>query len=232
MEEAKEINNGKPIMKALLLLLSAFWFSGDLLADTLPAQLHTFIDTQLASQANQLKTTLSISTPKNRWPSCISPQFSLLATGRYWGKVTISAYCGQQRYFIQAEIQIVGHYLIAAKKISAGNILTTADIQTTTGRLDRLPANTLTKESDVVGAISLRNIRPGEPLNRAMLRRSWVIEAGQNVQVVMQGPGFIIKGGGKALGNAAAEDNVRVRLVSGQVLTGIASRNGQILLML
>lgn len=223
----------KPIIKTLLLLLSTFfWLSGKLLADTLPAQLNTFINTQLAHQPDPFKISLSISTPKNRWPSCPSPHFSLPANGRYWGSVTISAYCGQERYFIQAQIQIVGHYLVAARKISAGSVLTHADIQTTTGRLDKLPVNTLTKDSEVIGAISLRNINPGQPLNLTMLRRAWVIEAGQSVLVVMQGQGFTIKGGGKALGNAAAEDNVRIRLASGQVVTGIASQNGQIRLML
>jgi len=55
-----------------------------------------------------------------------------------------------------------------------------------------------------------------------------VIKAGQAVQVTAQGSGFNISGTGKAMNNAAAEDNVRVRMASGQIVSGIASDDGTI----
>ncbi|MNF10643.1 Flagella basal body P-ring formation protein FlgA precursor [compost metagenome] len=55
-----------------------------------------------------------------------------------------------------------------------------------------------------------------------------MIKAGQPVQVMAQGNGFNISGSGKAMNNAAAEDSVRVRMASGQIISGIASDDGSI----
>jgi flagella basal body P-ring formation protein FlgA len=59
-----------------------------------------------------------------------------------------------------------------------------------------------------------------------MLRRAWVIKAGQPVQVFTQGDGFTISGSGKAMNNAATEDSVRVRMASGKIISGIAVDDG------
>ncbi|MNC70924.1 Flagella basal body P-ring formation protein FlgA precursor [compost metagenome] len=61
-----------------------------------------------------------------------------------------------------------------------------------------------------------------------MLRRAWAVKAGQTVQVLAQGDGFNISGAGKAMTNAAAEDGVRVRMASGQIVSGIANIDGTI----
>jgi flagella basal body P-ring formation protein FlgA len=55
-----------------------------------------------------------------------------------------------------------------------------------------------------------------------------VIKAGQSVQVTAQGTGFNISGSGKAMNNAAAEDSIRVRMASGQIVSGIAGDDGTI----
>lgn len=61
-----------------------------------------------------------------------------------------------------------------------------------------------------------------------MLRRAWAVKAGQPVQVTAQGTGFNISGAGKAMNNAAAQDSVRVRMASGQIVSGIADDDGTI----
>ena len=96
------------------------------------------------------------------------------------------------------------------------------------GRLDTLPPRTLSEAGKALGAVSLRNISPGQPLTLAMLRRAWVVKAGQAVQVTAQGDGFNISGSGKAMNNAATEDSVRVRMASGQIVNGIVGDDGAI----
>ena len=94
--------------------------------------------------------------------------------------------------------------------------------------LDTLPPRALTEAGKALGAVSLRNISPGQPLTLAMLRRAWIIKAGQSVQVNAQGEGFNISGSGKAMNNAAAEDSVRVRMASGQIVSGVVGDDGAI----
>ncbi|HBV0721197.1 TPA: flagellar basal body P-ring formation protein FlgA, partial [Serratia marcescens] len=155
-------------------------------------------------------------------------QLSLPPNARIGGNVSISARCGQERRFIQTQVQVFGRYLVSARGISAGSRLTAADLTLKEGRLDTLPPRALTEAGKALGAVSLRNISPGQPLTLAMLRRAWIIKAGQPVQVNAQGEGFNISGAGKAMNNAAAGDSVRVRMASGQIVSGVVGDDGAI----
>lgn len=214
-------------MKRILLLMGLL-LSLNVQAEGLTRQIESFIQAQFASNSNVTDVKVLVRTPASRWPPCESPQLSLAQNSRRWGNVSISARCGQERRFIQVQVQVIGRYLVAARGISAGSKLTADDIALKTGRLDTLPARTLTENAKAIGAVSLRNISPGQPLNPVMLRRAWVIKAGQAVQVIAQGDGFNISGTGKAMNNAAAEDSVRVRMASGQIVNGIVGGDGTI----
>ncbi|CAM4049152.1 flagellar basal body P-ring formation chaperone FlgA [Serratia silvae] len=214
-------------MKRILLLVGLL-LSMNAHADGLAKQVESFIQAQYAGNSNVTEVKVLLRTPESRWPPCELPQLSLSQNARRWGNITISARCGQERRLIQAQVQVEGRYLVAARGISAGSKLTADDIKLKTGRLDTLPARTLTDNAKAIGAVSLRNISPGQPLNPVMLRRAWVIKAGQQVQVMAQGNGFNISGVGKAMNNAAAEDSARVRMASGQIVSGIANDDGTI----
>lgn len=209
-----------------VLLLTALLFGQSARADDLAAQISRFIRVQLADSSIELK--VQVRTPVGQWPQCEAPQLALPQHARRWGNLSVSVRCGQERRFIQVQVQAIGSYLVSTRGIEAGGKLTATDVTLKTGRLDTLPPRTLTQTRQAIGAISLRNIRPGQPLSQAMLRRDWVIKAGQPVRVIAQGDGFNISGTGKAMNNAAAEDSVRVRMVSGQIVSGIAHPNGTI----
>lgn len=214
-------------MKRILLLVGLL-IGLNAHAEGLSGQVESFIKSQFASNANVTEVKVLLRTPASRWPQCELPQLSLAQNARRWGNISISARCGQERRFIQAQVQVMGRYLVAARGISAGSKLTAEDLKLKTGRLDTLPARTLTEGGKAIGAISLRNISPGQPLNPVMLRRAWAVKAGQAIQVIAQGDGFNISGAGKAMTNAAAEDSVRVRMASGQIVSGIANDDGTI----
>lgn len=65
-----------------------------------------------------------------------------------------------------------------------------------------------------------------------MLRQSWRIKAGQRVQVIASGDGFSVNGEGQALNNASVAQNARVRMTSGQVVSGTVAPDGNILINL
>lgn len=65
-----------------------------------------------------------------------------------------------------------------------------------------------------------------------MLRRLWIIKAGQDVQVLAQGEGFNVNSNGKAMNNAAIQDTVRVRMASGQIVSGTVADDGTVRIML
>ncbi len=216
-------------MKGKMLLLIGLLCSLNARADDLATQIESFIQGKFSGEPVQVK--VRVRTPPNQWPACELPQLpqlSLPPNARIGGNVSISARCGQERRFIQTQVQVFGRYLVSARGISAGSRLTAADLTLKAGRLDTLPPRALTEASKALGAVSLRNISPGQPLTLAMLRRAWIIKAGQSVQVNAQGEGFSISGAGKAMNNAAAEDSVRVRMASGQIVSGVVGDDGAI----
>ncbi|MGG7670287.1 flagellar basal body P-ring formation chaperone FlgA [Yersinia sp. J1] len=199
-------------------------------ATDLAEQIDQFFHSQFPSDTRQVE--VKIKTPQAQWPQCENPEISLPANARPWGNVSLSVRCGQQRRFMQTQVQVTGKYLVASRQITAGEKLAEKDMAYKEGRLDTLPQGALNEARFAKGTISLRHINAGQPLTKAMLRRSWVIKAGQAVQVVAQGEGFNINSEGKAMNNAALQDNVRVRMASGQIVSGTLGDDGVIRIML
>lgn len=147
-----------------------------------------------------------------------------------WGNVSLSIRCGQQRRFIQTEVQVTGNYVTSSRPINRGTTLTEKDMSLTKGRLDLLPLRPILTLQGAQGAVLLRDLTPGQVITASMIRRAWVVKAGQSVQIIAQGEGFTINGEGKAMNNAAAGQAVRVRTANGQIISGITNEDGIILI--
>ncbi len=76
-------------------------------------------------------------------------------------------------------------------------------------------------------AIITRSTYPVNPLSPA-----WRVKAGQRVNVIASGDGFSANAEGQALNNAAVAQNARVRMISGQVVSGVVDADGNILINL
>ncbi|WP_034946337.1 flagellar basal body P-ring formation chaperone FlgA, partial [Erwinia oleae] len=79
---------------------------------------------------------------------------------------------------------------------------------------------------------TLRDITPGQPVTLMMVRQPWRVKAGQNVVVTASGEGFNISSEGRAMNNATATQPVRVRMNSGQIVSGKVAPDGNILISL
>ncbi|EGC07841.1 flagella basal body P-ring formation protein FlgA [Escherichia fergusonii B253] len=151
---------------------------------------------------------------------------------RLWGNINVLAQCGNIRYYLQVNIQASGNYVVAAAPITRGGVVNASNVTLKRGRLDQLPPRTVLEVAQVQDAISLRDIAPGQPVQLNMLRQAWRIKAGQRVQVIAQGDGFNVNAEGQALNNAAVAQTARVRMLSGQVVSGIVGADGNILINL
>lgn len=200
------------------------------MAADLSAQVNQFFRQQYPDKSSQVN--VIIKTPQSQWPQCEAPEITLPPNARPWGNISLSVRCEGLRRFIQTQVQVSGHYAVAARQLTAGAKITPQDIAMKQGRLDTLPPGALLEPSFAQGAVSLRQINAGQPLTRNMLRRLWIVKAGQDVQVLAQGEGFNVNGSGKAMNNAAVQDNVRVRMASGQIVTGTVADDGTIKIML
>ncbi|CRY26201.1 flagellar basal body P-ring formation chaperone FlgA [Yersinia enterocolitica] len=200
------------------------------MAADLSVQVNQFFQQQYPDKESQVK--VVIKTPQNQWPQCDMPEITLPANARPWGNISLSVRCDGVRRFIQTQVQVSGHYAVAARQLAAGEKMTLQDIKMKQGRLDTLPPGALLEPNFAQGAVSLRQINAGQPLTRNMLRRLWIIKAGQDVQVLALGEGFNVNSDGKAMNNAAIQDNVRVRMASGQIVNGTVADDGTVHILL
>lgn len=189
-------------------------------------QIQQFFQRQYAGSDMQVKTV--VTTPVARQPQCLSPQFSLSQNARSWGNVSVAVNCNGQKSYVQTKVQVNGTYWVAARNVSSGAHLGAADMQQKSGRLDLLPPRAILDSQQALNAVTLRNINIGQPLTLSMLRRPWMVRAGQQVQVQATGSGFNVSSAGKAMNNAAASETVRVRMPSGQIVNGTVSSDGTV----
>ncbi|MBA5601114.1 flagellar basal body P-ring formation protein FlgA [Pectobacterium aroidearum] len=197
-------------------------------ANDLPAQINQFFASRFQGSPNTVN--VVIKSPESQWPQCAAPQITLPGNTKMWGNVSLSIRCGQQRRFIQTEVQVTGNYVTSSRPINRGTTLTEKDISLTKGRLDLLPLRPILTLQGAQGAVLLRDLTPGQVITASMIRRAWVVKAGQSVQIIAQGEGFTINGEGKAMNNAAAGQAVRVRTANGQIISGITNEDGIILI--
>lgn len=196
----------------------------------LDAPLSQFFQQRLAGISDEVS--VKVKTPDAQLPSCPLPDFSMPGNGRLWGTVSVLARCGNDKRFIQAEVQATGNYVVAAQALPRGSVMNESQVQLKRGRLDQLPPRAMLDIRQANDAVTLRDIAPGQPIMLSMVRQSWRVKAGQRVQVVAAGEGFSVNSEGKALNNAAVAQNARVRMDSGQIVSGVVDVDGNILISL
>ncbi|EMM5415496.1 flagellar basal body P-ring formation protein FlgA [Citrobacter amalonaticus] len=211
------------------LAMLALLFSPLTLAQDLNAQLNDWFGQRLAGFSDDVVVT--VRTPPNLLPNCETPAFSMTGA-KLWGNVNVLARCANEKRYLQVNVQATGNYVVAAAPVARGGTLGPASVTLKRGRLDQLPPRTVLDISQVQDAVSLRDLAPGQAIQLNMLRQAWRIKAGQRVQVVANGDGFSVNAEGKALNNAAVAQYARVRMLSGQIVSGIVDPDGNILINL
>ncbi|MGB7800114.1 flagellar basal body P-ring formation chaperone FlgA [Buttiauxella sp.] len=199
-------------------------------ASILDAPLSQFFQQRLAGMSDDV--TVLVKTPDAQLPGCPLPEFSMPGNSRLWGIVSVMAQCGNDKRYLQVEVQAIGNYVVAAQALPRGSVINESQLQLKRGRLDQLPPRAMLDINQANSAVTLRDIAPDQPILLSMVRQSWRVKAGQQVQVVAAGEGFSVNSEGKALNNAAVSQNARVRMSSGQIVSGVVDADGNILINL
>jgi flagella basal body P-ring formation protein FlgA len=160
---------------------------------------------------------------------CRHLDITMDAGARPWGRTHVNVRCtdgATWRLYVPVDIHVVASYLVSARPLTRGQILSAADIAPRQGDLSDLPADIVTNAAQAIGQASGVSLPAGRPLRSNMLRQPLVIKQGQSVKVFSTGPGFQVASEGRALNNAATGQVVQVRLISGQVISGVARMDG------
>jgi flagella basal body P-ring formation protein FlgA len=160
---------------------------------------------------------------------CTAFEPFLPAGSKLWGNSTVGVRClgpSSWTIYVPVKVNVSGNYLISARTMPAGYVISAADIVVRSGDLSTLPANIITDQSQAIGKTVKNGFAAGQPLRSDLLIAAWAVQQGQSVKTVSNGPGFSVSSEGKALNNALAGQLVQVRTASGQTVSGIARAGG------
>ncbi|WP_318368614.1 flagellar basal body P-ring formation chaperone FlgA [Enterobacter sp.] len=219
------MNTLKGGLAAILLLLST-----QALASDLNAQLTAFFANRLAGFSDEV--VVQIRSAQNLLPACEQPALSVAGNARLWGNLNVLAQCANEKRYVQVMVQATGNYVVAAQPVARGSQLQPESVTLKRGRLDQLPPRTMLDINQAQDAVSLRDLVPGQAIQLSMLRQAWRVKAGQKVQVIASGDGFSVNGEGQAMNNASVAQRARVRMASGQIVSGTVAPDGNILINL
>lgn len=187
-----------------------------------------FLLAQTAGLPGKVSITLSTPLPGGL-PPCEALEPFLPSGARLWGRVSVGVRCSESlpwTRYVQAYVAVVGSYYAAARQIDAGEALTPADTASREGDLTALPASIIVDPAQLDGVIVLNRIALGAPIRREFLRAVSVVQQGQNIKVLTQGPGFVVSTEGKAMSNAAVGAVIQVKTQNGQLISGVVRADG------
>lgn len=193
----------------------------------LPEKIEAALNTRYANAGITHRVT--IRTPKAQWPVCADPKLTLPDNQRLTGNMSVAVQC-ERKQFIQVTVEAEGSYWVATQAIAAGSPVSREVIRPRHGPLSKLPANLVFSVQDIMGSVASRSISAGQPIVSAQLRKAWVIKIGDDVEVVLRGDGFRLRSKGRAMTNAALNAPLRVRMASGQVITGTINADGVVVI--
>lgn len=162
---------------------------------------------------------------------CHSLDVTMDANARAWGKTHVNVRCTEGSawsLYVPVDIHVLVNYVVSARPLAAGQVISSADVRQRQGDLASLPQGVLTDLTQALGQLSRVSLPVNRPLRADMLRQPLVVKQGQNVKVISRGVSFQVSSEGRALNNAAIGQVVQVRLASGQVLSGVAQKDGTI----
>ena len=218
--------------KAFSLCLALFFAPQIVLAQegkTINDAVEALLSMQTRSLPGQVSYEIGRIADNPRYQSCLSWEASLPEGAHAWGRVSANVRCTngpRLSLYVSVKVRLDGHYLVAARPIPANKPIEAADLNLIEGELTAQAQDILFLPEQVLGRSSRSFVPTGRPLRLILLRPEAIIEAGQEVKVVVYGQGFSASNTGHALSSAAKGETLRVRLQNGQILHGTVSEKG------
>lgn len=188
-----------------------------------------FLHTQTAGLPGQVNITVNTLDSRTNLAACVAPEPFLPGGSRAWGKTTVGVRCSvpaNWTVYISATVRVVGEYLTTAAPLAQGQTIGPRDIVKAKGDLTLLPVGILTDASQAVGRNLAVSLAVGTPLRQDSLRNQQVVQQGQSVRLMTNGPGFRVGTEGRALNNGSEGQVIQARTANGQVISGIARLGG------
>ena len=144
---------------------------------------------------------------------------------RLWGKTRVGIRCvdGMSRWNVSLPVTVSarGKAWVVRNQLAVGAVVTQNDVVEAEVNWAEESSQVLRDPAVWLGYMTTRPLTTGQTLRADMVRPAQVFQAGSQVKVVAQGPGFQIASDGQALTAGVVGQVARVRMDSGRVASGV-----------
>lgn len=169
--------------------------------------------------------------PRLRLAACEGTLEAFLPPGgRTLGSTVVGVRCPATQgwtVYVPGEIGAMVPVVIAARPLGRGDLLSPRDLTVTERNASELPPGYLPAAAEALGKRMRRPVTAGTPLTGSLLEAPVLVRRGQQVTVLAETAGVSVRIAGKALGNGAEGQRVRVQnLSSTRVVEGTVVADG------
>lgn len=213
------------------LLLATVASAQHVSSDRLQNLADAFLREQTASLQDEVRISVSPLDPRLKLSDCANPSAFLTPGSKAWGKITLGIRCTSPKpwtIYLAAQIQVFGDYFATHTAVSQGQILNANDLIQVHGEVSNLAPGVIRHANLAIGKTMQRTYPAGVPMRTDMFKTLPVIQQGQTIKVISTGTGFSVSNEAVAINSANEGQVVKVRTMSGQILSGIAKLDGKL----
>ena len=156
---------------------------------------------------------------------CGNMETYLPVGSKLWGKTRVAVRCvdGLSRWNVSLPVTIGawGKAWVVRGQLPVGAVMTQSDVVEADVNWAEESSPVLRDPAVWLGYMATRPLTTGQTLRADMVRPAQVFQAGSQVKVLAQGPGFQIASDGQALTAGVVGQVARVRMDNGRVASGV-----------
>jgi flagella basal body P-ring formation protein FlgA len=149
----------------------------------------------------------------------------LPAGSRLWGRTRVGLRCidGMSRWNVSLPVTVnaYGNAWVIKGSVASGAAIAEDDVMEAEVNWAEEASPVIRDKALWVGQIATRQLTTGQTLRQSMVRPAQVFQAGAQVRVLAQGPGFQISSDAQALSAGVVGQVARVKMENGRVSSGV-----------
>jgi flagella basal body P-ring formation protein FlgA len=184
------------------------------------------VATSQAEPTTRLRYELSVGTLDSRLKlaPCGNVELYVPPGSRLWGHGRVGVRCvdgmGKWNVSVPVNVKAFGNAWVVRGQVQAGNPVTQADVVQVEVDWAEDTNPVLAEASSWLGQTATRTMSTGQVLRVGLVRPTQVFQAGTQVRVVAEGPGFQVSSDAQALSAGVVGQTARVRMDNGRVASG------------
>jgi flagella basal body P-ring formation protein FlgA len=173
----------------------------------------------------QVQIELNRADPRIGSASCPAALFSNSRGHKMWGRTFLEVQCmgsNTAPFFVSVDVKVFSPVWVTREMIAAGEPISPEKLEQKILDIATLNTGWVSELAHLSQKSAARAIYPGTALRADLLKGKTLLKRGEQVKVLISGPGFQIAGSGITLEDAEQGNAVKVKTDKGKVLSGIA----------